>query len=844
MVLSSLASFRGYCLASLALTTAVISHGVYTKRFFYRTVVYLSLSKFAILAVGNMALVSFLLVWRLIQAIFLGPLRFREVERLHLRARDAIIECCFALTIFREEFNVRFLALVTTLLLLKSLHWLTKDRIEFLEEQPLTPTLSHVRLVGLMAFLFAVDARLVAMCALHTFRASSGTMLVLFAFEFTVLLIELVSNVVRYVLHIVDLYLESRWEAKGLYSFYNELLSDMCHLAVYVAFFVYVQLFYTFPFHIIRDLYLTFSKFQKRCSDFLRYRRVMATMNELFADATEEELAAGDRTCIICREEMRTAKKLNCGHMFHARCLQSWLKRQLSCPTCRSPVDVSETATPANGNANDAAAAPGAPGNAGGDGAAAQAAGNGNLPPWAGAAAQGPAPGNRGPMPGPAPQPGVNQEGGQGAAGLMNVVNAWWNMLRQMARVDPGGFGRQRGQQGQMQRPPLLGRPPHGVYRQPLHRPPQQRWPLPPHIHAAYGQPGYPGHPAYAAPPVPPGLAEPGPHNPPPLPPHLGGPPYPPHPHAAYQMGPPVGPLPAEHAAVGEHPSQQAAPRAPLAPGDIPPGFPATVPSSEPTAGSSSSATRPQPALGESSATPTASDSTNASTAAPPTSGRAGPREATVSPPSPNPMPVHPPMQMTVPEGAPGVGPSPFIGTQSVFNYFPPPGHGAPLPPRGPSDYPLGGLLAMQESIEAIYAQIQGVTVQTEFLREQLQQLVLDATATAPAAAPSAAAEPGSGSSPIVANPQQADAAIAAAIAAGAQTASQESVQQAVPPAPAAASEVAEGSAVSSGGSSRDPAPGAASSTENDMAEVMRQRRLRYLQRSETENAAPANRDS
>ncbi len=30
-----------------------------------------------------------------------------------------------------------------------------------------------------------------------------------------------------------------------------------------------------------------------------------------------------------------TPKKLSCGHIFHFRCLRSWLERQQSCPTCR-----------------------------------------------------------------------------------------------------------------------------------------------------------------------------------------------------------------------------------------------------------------------------------------------------------------------------------------------------------------------------------------------------------------------------------------------------------------------------------------------------------------------------
>jgi len=209
-----------------------------------------------------------------------------------------------------------------------------------MEEQPNSPLLQHGRLVSLMVILFFFDVHLLVACASYTIH-NGPSMLVLFAFEFAVLMIWLLSNVVRYIFLSADLYFEGAWESKGMFSFYNELLSDLLQLVVYLLFFLYVQAKYTLPFHIIRDIWLTFAKFWKRYSDFKRYRRVMSTMNELFEDATEEDLASGDRICIICRDVMQPgAKKLACGHIFHRQCLQGWLKRQLNCPTCRAAVDV------------------------------------------------------------------------------------------------------------------------------------------------------------------------------------------------------------------------------------------------------------------------------------------------------------------------------------------------------------------------------------------------------------------------------------------------------------------------------------------------------------------------
>ena len=60
--------------------------------------------------------------------LFLGTLREAEVERVNQRISQAIIETCLAMTIFRDEFNVKFVALFTVLSFIKIFHWLVQDR--------------------------------------------------------------------------------------------------------------------------------------------------------------------------------------------------------------------------------------------------------------------------------------------------------------------------------------------------------------------------------------------------------------------------------------------------------------------------------------------------------------------------------------------------------------------------------------------------------------------------------------------------------------------------------------------------------------------------------------------
>ena len=156
----------------------------------------------------------------------------------------------------------------------------------------------------------------------------------------------MVATSCKYLIFAIDTWREGRWDEKGTYVFYLELVTDLLHLFVYFCFFIIIFAYYGLPIHLVRDLYMTFRNFNRRVKAFIQYRRVTANLNERFPDATTEELEALDDSCIICRDDMSVdaaggarPKKLPCGHIFHLRCLRTWMERQQACPTCRAPVE-------------------------------------------------------------------------------------------------------------------------------------------------------------------------------------------------------------------------------------------------------------------------------------------------------------------------------------------------------------------------------------------------------------------------------------------------------------------------------------------------------------------------
>ncbi|KAL2518474.1 ERAD-associated E3 ubiquitin-protein ligase HRD1A [Abeliophyllum distichum] len=344
---------KTYAALSLIATLAVIYHAFNSRGQFYPAMVYLSTSKISLVLLLNMGLVVMCILWQLTKKIFLGSLREAEVERLNEQSWREVMEILFAITIFRQDFSVTFLALVTTLLLVKALHWLAQKRVEYIETTPSVPKLSHIRIVSFLGFLLLIDSLFLYSSVKYLIETRQPSVSLFFAFEYMILATTTVSTFVKYVFYVSDMLMDGQWEKKAVYTFYLELIRDLLHLTMYMCFFLVIFMNYGVPLHLIRELYETFRNFKIRVADYIRYRKITSNMNDRFPDATPEELNTSDATCIICREEMTTAKKLICGHLFHVHCLRSWLERQNTCPTCRALVVPPENGPSVAGSSTD-----------------------------------------------------------------------------------------------------------------------------------------------------------------------------------------------------------------------------------------------------------------------------------------------------------------------------------------------------------------------------------------------------------------------------------------------------------------------------------------------------------
>jgi hypothetical protein len=78
--------------------------------------------------------------------------------------------------------------------------------------------------------------------------------MILFGFEFGLLIVSVFSIISRYILHVIDSRLTSGLASKGLYIMLVDLICDAMKFVTYVFFFCLVFVYYGLPIHIIREV--------------------------------------------------------------------------------------------------------------------------------------------------------------------------------------------------------------------------------------------------------------------------------------------------------------------------------------------------------------------------------------------------------------------------------------------------------------------------------------------------------------------------------------------------------------------------------------------------------------
>lgn len=301
----------------------------------------------------NMAYCCLILLGTFIQKLVFGELRVSEQQHVKDKFWNFIFyKFIFVFGIINVQFLdevVLWCAWFSVLGFLNLLAQLGKDRFEYLSFSPTTPGWNHFRLLSLLACIFMLSGFMFLVCVAVGFFVGFNTFAFMAA-ECIQLNIRTLHVILRYAFHLYDMRQGDNssspvWEKRGPLAYYTELIFELAVLLLdfvhHLHMLLWSNIFLSMASLVIcMQLRYLFHEIQRRIKKHRNYLWVLNHMEQNYPMATPEELSNHTDNCAICWEEMESARKLPCSHLFHNACLQSWLEQDTSCPTCRMVLSI------------------------------------------------------------------------------------------------------------------------------------------------------------------------------------------------------------------------------------------------------------------------------------------------------------------------------------------------------------------------------------------------------------------------------------------------------------------------------------------------------------------------
>ena len=94
----------------------------------------------------------------------------------------------------------------------------------------------------------------------------------------------------RFFAILIDRHYNGKWSYKPTVIFIIEFIHDVLHLAAYLYFSYTLFKLISFPIHLIREIFISFSKLMNRCVKYKQYRDLIKVINTQFPTVTKEQL--------------------------------------------------------------------------------------------------------------------------------------------------------------------------------------------------------------------------------------------------------------------------------------------------------------------------------------------------------------------------------------------------------------------------------------------------------------------------------------------------------------------------------------------------------------------------
>lgn len=275
----------------------------------------------------------------LIKYLVFGKLRVPEQQHQNKAIWDYFLQKIVLIFLILDAKNfqerlpwILWYFVIGTILLLSTL---SKDRFEYLSASPSIKNWSLLKIDFLMGILLLFT---IISTSAVLLKPSTSTHKLLLLADSTYTLSFVTSVIWRFLVLTYDMRTYSLWENRATIIYYSDLIFATILFTIDVLHNIHILLLCAFPirFWCLRNIHKILSDIRRRYRRHRNYLSIVQLMESNFPMATNEDMDKNCDDCAICWDEMKAARKLPCGHLFHHSCLRSWLEQDTSCPTCRT----------------------------------------------------------------------------------------------------------------------------------------------------------------------------------------------------------------------------------------------------------------------------------------------------------------------------------------------------------------------------------------------------------------------------------------------------------------------------------------------------------------------------
>eukprot|EP00656_Telonema_subtile_P022550 TRINITY_DN23736_c0_g1_i1.p1 TRINITY_DN23736_c0_g1~~TRINITY_DN23736_c0_g1_i1.p1 ORF type:complete len:273 (+),score=27.60 TRINITY_DN23736_c0_g1_i1:1-819(+) len=251
--------------------------------------------------------------------IFFGVLTAAERHKCVEEITFAFIDIVISTTYFTQQISTTTVRQFVIMLYLRAFHSLCLSRLESLEQSHQPPMKRFARLIVFLGILASVDAY-----GLYAFASNLYTgfgLWMLFVLEYSTMLVKAYEVLLKVLVQLVDEWKGGGFEHRHTFRYFIDIASTTIRCVLYVCFFIAMTRHVLFPFHLVRELFITLRATITVIKSFARYQKIALNIDRTFPDATVEQLDA-DRSCAICFDDMQDdthCKRLPCNHVFHRK---------------------------------------------------------------------------------------------------------------------------------------------------------------------------------------------------------------------------------------------------------------------------------------------------------------------------------------------------------------------------------------------------------------------------------------------------------------------------------------------------------------------------------------------